>query len=166
MIIGGMTMVSPIENLLACIDQAKSKKNRLVIVTGNPGSGKSQILREASAKKKWDYVDCRTLVSEEIIELLPAMRAAKAPGIISDILERYDAEVLLLDRVQTFFTPVLQLNPLELLRTLSEKYTLVVAWPGYYKDDSLFFERAGVSEPLKFDASELLVWSVENHKGE
>jgi type II secretory pathway predicted ATPase ExeA len=154
-------MASQIEELLATIDAVKSKTHRLVIVTGNPGSGKSQILREASAKKKWDYVDCRTLVSEEIIELLPAMRAAKAPGIMSDLLERYDAEVILLDRVQTLFTPVLQLDPLALLRNLSEKYTLVVAWPGYYKDGNLYFERAGEPEPLKFNASGLTVWSVE-----
>ncbi|MDR3348307.1 MAG: BREX-3 system P-loop-containing protein BrxF [Acidaminococcales bacterium] len=153
-----------IEGLLACIDAAKGKSHRLVLVTGNPGSGKSQILREASAKKKWDYIDCRTLVSDEIIELLPAMRASKAPGIMGDILEGYDADVLLLDRVQTLFTPVLQLNPLALLRSLSEKYTLVVAWPGYYKDGNLFFERAGEPAPLKFDATDLIVWSVEESK--
>jgi hypothetical protein len=157
-------MESQIESLLASINAAKGKAHRLVVVTGNPGSGKSHILREASAKKKWDYIDCRTLVSEEIIELLPAMRAAKAPGIMSDILERYDSDVLLLDRVQTLFTPVLQLNPLALLRSLSEKYTLVVAWPGYYKDGNLFFERAGEAAPLKFDAADLAVWAVEENK--
>lgn len=159
-------MSAAIEELLACVDGAKDKAHRLVVVTGNPGSGKSQVLREASAKKKWDYIDCRTLITEEIIELLPAMRAAKAPGIISSVLESFDADVFLLDRVQTFFTPVLQLNPLELLRSLSEKYTLVIAWPGYYNEGNLFFERAGESEPLKFDAGDLIVWPVENYKGE
>jgi predicted ATP-dependent serine protease len=155
-----MAMAEPIEELVNRVDAVKDKKHHLVVVTGNPGSGKSQVLREVSAKKKWDYIDCRILVSEEIIELLPAMRAAKAPGIISDLLEKYDAPVLLLDRVQTFFTPVLQLNPLALLRSLSEKYTLVAAWPGYYKDGSLFFERVGEPEALRFDASDLVIWSV------
>jgi len=90
------------------------------------------------------------------------MRAAKAPAIIGDILDRcYHADVLMLDRVQTFFMPALQLDPLTLLRNLSENYTLVVAWPGYYKDDSLFFERAGENVPLKFNAAGLTVWSVD-----
>ena len=159
-------MGAAIEELLACVEDAKNKTHRLVVVTGNPGSGKSQVLREASAKKKWDYIDCRTLVTEDIIELLPAMRSAKAPGIISEVLASYDADVLLLDRVQTFFTPVLQLNPLALLKNLSEKFTLVVAWPGYYKDGNLFFERAGEPDPLEFDAGGVSVWSVENYKGE
>ena len=159
-------MGEAIEELLTCIDGVKDNAHRLVIVTGNPGSGKSQVLREASNKKKWDYVDCRTLITEEIIELLPAMRSTKAPAIMSDVLEKYNSEVILLDRVQTFFTPVLQLNPLALLRTLSEKFTLVVAWPGYYKDGKLFFEHAGDPEPLKFDAEDIKVWAVENYKGE
>ena len=156
-------MASQIESLLACVETVKRQTHRLVIVTGNPGSGKSQILREVSMKKKWDYIDCRTLVSEEIIELLPVMRAAKAPAIISEILERYDTDVFLLDRVQTFFTPVLHIDPLTLLRSLSEKYTLVVAWPGYYKDNCLFFERAGESVHLQFDAADLTIWSMEQN---
>ena len=159
-------MAVAIEELLACVEGVKGKNHRLVIVTGNPGSGKSQILREASAKKKWDYIDCRTLITEEIIELLPTMRATKAPGIISEVLADFGVDIFLLDRVQTFFTPVLQLDPLALLRNLSEKYTLVVAWPGYYKEGNLFFERAGNLEPLKFEAGDLTIWSVENYKGE
>ncbi len=154
-------MGTQVEELLSCVDAAKGKKQRLVVVTGNPGSGKSQVLREAAAKKKWDYVDCRTLVSDELIELLPAMRAGKAPGIMSEILEQYDSEVLLLDRVQTFFTPVLQLDPLALLRSLSEKYTLIVAWPGYYEEGHLFFSRLGQPEPLKFDAEGITIWPVK-----
>ncbi len=156
-------MGAQIEELVVCVEKVKGSANQLVIVTGNPGSGKSQVLREASAKKKWDYVDCRDLVSEEIIELLPAMRAAKSPAIISNILSRHNSEVFLLDRVQTFFTPVLHINPLDLLKTLSEKHALVVAWPGYYEGGNLFFERAGEKEPLKFDASGLTVWSVEKN---
>ncbi len=157
-------MGEQVEELLGCVGAVKGKKQRLVVVTGNPGSGKSKVLREAATKKKWDYVDCRTLVSEEIIELLPAMRSAKAPGIMSDLLEQYDSEVILLDRVQTFFTPVLQLDPLALLRSLSEKYTLVVAWPGYFENGNLCFLRMGQSEPLKFDASDITIWSVEDSK--
>lgn len=155
-----------IEELLGCIDSVKGKAHRLVVVTGNPGSGKSQVMREAANKKKWDYIDCRTLITEDIIELLPAMRAAKAPAMISKVLDGLEADVFFLDRVQTFFTPVLQLDPLALLRNLSEKYTLVVAWPGYYKDGHLFFERTGEPEPLKFDAEGLTIWPVENYRGE
>ncbi len=154
-------MGTQVDELLSCVDAAKGKEQRLIVVTGNPGSGKSQILREAAAKKKWDYVDCRTLVSEELIELLPAMRASKAPGLMSEILEQYDSGVILLDRVQTLFTPVLQLNPLALLRSLSEKYLLVVAWPGYYQDEKLFFNRLGETEPLKFNAEGVVIWTVK-----
>lgn len=165
-LLGGVIMGGAIEELLTCIDGVKDSAHKLVVVTGNPGSGKSQVLREAASKKKWDYVDCRSLITEDLIELLPAMRSAKAPAIISDVLEKYGSDVILLDRVQTFFTPVLQLNPLALLRTLSEKYTLVVAWPGYYNDGKLFFEHAGEPDPLKFDAEDITVWAVENYKGE
>lgn len=154
-------MEKKVEDLLACVNSVQDREQKLVIVTGNPGSGKSKVLREVSSRKRWDYIDCRDLVSDEIIELLPSMRAAQAPSIMSEVLAQYESDILILDRVQTLFTPVLHLDPLLLLRKLSEKYTLIVAWPGYYENENLFFLRSGEPEPMKFDAKGLIVWSVE-----
>jgi len=159
-------MQAYVEELLSYVERARKSDVPMVVVTGSPGSGKSYVLRSVADLKKWKYVDCRTLIAEELIELLPNMRAEKAPAIMSEILDKYEAEAFLLDRVQTFFTPVLKLNPLELLRKLSKKHLLIVAWPGYFEDGSLYFVRPDEQEPLKFDARDIIVWSVDKYKEE
>lgn len=159
-------MESYVEDLLSYVESAKKSDIPMVVVTGSPGSGKSYVLRSVADLKKWKYVDCRDLIVEEIIELLPNMRAEMAPKIMTGILDKYGGDVFLLDRVQTFFTPVLQLNPLDLLRELSKKHLLIVAWPGYFQYGQLHFWRLEEKEPLKFDATGILVWSVDKYQGE
>ena len=154
-------MTAELDELLACVDSVKDKPQRLVIVTGQPGSGKTQKLRELAARKKWDYVDCRLLVTDEFLELLPALRPTRAPLLMGEILDGYDGEVLLIDRLQSLFVPVLHLDPVALLRKLSERFVLVVAWPGFYENGYLCFQRLGESEPLRFDAKGLTVWSIK-----
>ena len=76
-------MTAELDELLACVEEVKAKPQRLVLVTGKPGSGKTQKLRELAARKKWDYVDCRLLVTDDFLELLPALRATRAPSVAS-----------------------------------------------------------------------------------
>ena len=154
-------MTAELDELLACVEEVKAKPQRLVLVTGKPGSGKTQKLRELAARKKWDYVDCRLLVNDDFLELLPALRATRAPSVMGEILSGYKSDVLLLDRLQSLFVPALHLDPLALLRKLSERFVLVVAWPGFYENGYLCFHRLGEPEPLRFDAKDLTVWTIK-----
>lgn len=154
-------MTAGLDELLACVERVKDKPQRLVVVTGKPGSGKSHALRELAAKKRWDYVDCRLLVTDDFLELLPTLRAVRAPSMMGDILADYEGDVLLLDRLQSLFVPALHLDPLALLRKLSERFVLVAAWPGFYEDGNLCFQRLGEAQPLRFNAKDLTVWTIK-----
>lgn len=157
-------MTTELDELLACIEDAKDKPQRLVVVTGKPGSGKSQTLRDLAARKRWDYVDCRLLVTDEFLELLPTLRAVRAPSMMGEILADYESDILLLDRLQSLFVPALHLDPLALLRKLSERFVLIVAWPGFYDNGSLYFQRIGEAQPLRFDAKNITVWTKDEAK--
>ena len=58
--------MSQTEEFVKIVEAAKEAKG-VIFVTGKPGSGKSKVLREAAEDKKWDYVDCRLLISEEFL---------------------------------------------------------------------------------------------------
>ena len=152
-------MTTELDELIDCVEGVKDKTQRLVVVTGKPGSGKSQTLRDLAARKRWDYVDCRLLVTDEFLELLPTLRATRAPSMMGEILADYESDILLLDRLQSLFVPALHLDPLALLRKLSERFVLIVAWPGSYENGALYFHRIGETEPLRFDAKNITVWS-------
>ena len=74
------------------------------------------------------------LITEKFLEVPPGERQAKAPEMMADILEGYDSEVILVDRLQTLFVPVFHIDVDALLHKLSEKFVIVTAWPGYLEE--------------------------------
>ena len=63
--------MSQVEEFVKIVEGVKDHDVKVVIVTGKPGSGKSKVLREAAEEKKWDYIDCRLLITEKFLEVPP-----------------------------------------------------------------------------------------------
>ena len=139
-----------IQLIMECVHEVQQTPEQLVLVVGKPGSGKSKILRELAGMRGWDYVECLTLVTEELLELVPKARPQQALAIMAKILAELNAEVVLLDGIQVFFAPVLHLDPLLLLRQLSKRQTIIAAWPGEYDGENLLFRQTGQEQNLSF----------------
>ena len=45
--------MNQVEEFEKVVEEAKNQPVKVVVVTGKPGSGKSKVLREAAADKKW-----------------------------------------------------------------------------------------------------------------
>lgn len=150
-----------VENFVKEVESLKDAESKVLIVAGKPGSGKSKVLREAADAKGWDYVDCRLLITEGFLELLPVERQKKAPAIMREILASYNSEVILLDRVQTFFVPVLHIDVETLLRELGKSFTLVVAWPGYIDEGMLCYDKFDGTASIRVKAAGMKIWNVE-----
>ena len=150
-----------VENFVKEVESLKDAESKVLIVAGKPGSGKSKVLREAADAKGWDYVDCRLLITEGFLELLPLERQKKAPAIMREILASYNSEVILLDRVQTFFVPVLHIDVETLLRELGKSFTLVVAWPGYIDEGMLCYDKFDGTASIRVKAAGMKIWNVE-----
>ncbi len=153
--------MSQIEDFIKIVESAKLGENGLIFVTGKPGSGKSKVLREAAHEKHWQYVDARELISEEFLAIPQNERQNSAPQLMGDILKGYDSEVILLDRVQTLFVPVFRLEVDALLEKLSERFIIVVAWPGYQEADKLCYDKFDGSESIRIPVSDHTIWNVE-----
>ena len=149
-----------IQMVVDYVQELKDSQERLVFIVGKPGSGKSKIMRELGLNRGWRYVDCRELVTDELLELVPKVRPQEAPRIMDKLLEAERADVVLLDNVQVFFTPMLHLDPLALLRQLGRKHSIVAAWPGEYAEGRLTYMEAGLAEPKRFTVSGLRVVEI------
>ncbi len=93
--------------------------------------------------------------------MVPKVRAQEASGLIARSLAALDAEVVVLDDMQVLFAPVLQVDPLNLLRTLGRKYSVVAAWPGEYDGKKLKVAAAGQNNPKVYDADGLTIVQIE-----
>ena len=78
--------MSQMEEFLKQVEAVQGKEEKVLIVTGKPGSGKSKLLREAAEAKCWDYVDTRLLITEEFLKLLPSERKEQAPAMLPEEL--------------------------------------------------------------------------------
>lgn len=152
--------MNQVEELLKVVAEAQADKGNVVIVTGKPGSGKSKVLREASETKKWTYVDCRMLISEEFLAIPACDRGLYAPDLFTEILASYNADVIILDRLQTLFVPVFHINVDSLLRKLSKKFTIITAWPGYQQNGNLCYDKFDGTEAIRISPDGFKVWNV------
>ena len=153
--------MSQAEDFVNVVEAAQKGVNGVIFVIGKPGSGKSKIMREAAEDKKWEYLDCRMLISEEFLTVPQNGRNDKAPEIMGAILESYNSEVIMLDRLQTLFVPVFHLDVGSLLKKLSEKKVIVAAWPGYEKDGQLCYDKFDGTESRRIPKEGFTVWNVD-----
>ena len=137
--------MNQVEELVKVVAEAQADKGNVVIVTGKPGSGKSKVLREAAESQKWTYVD----------------RGLYAPDMFADILASYNADVIILDRLQTLFVPVFHINTDSLMRKLSKKFTIVTAWPGYIDNGNLCYDKFDGTEAIRISPDGFKIWNVE-----
>lgn len=154
--------MNQVEALLNVVEEAKGRGN-VVIVTGKPGSGKSKVLREAAEMKKWEYVDCRALITEEFLAVPAADRGLYAPDMFAEYLENSKSDVIILDRLQTLFVPVFHINTDSLMRKLSKKFTIITAWPGYVDSESgyLCYDKFDGTEAIRISPDGFMIWNVE-----
>lgn len=153
--------MSQMEDFVNQVAAVANKEEKVLVVTGKPGSGKSKLMREAAEEKGWDYIDARLLITEEFLKLLPGERKAKAPEMLTTELAGHRGDVVMLDRVQTLFIPVFNIDPKAVIDALGKAYTVVIVWPGYLEDGILCYDKFDGTESIRIAAGDYTVWNVE-----
>ena len=133
------------------ISKAAKREERLIILVGRPGSGKSRILRNFS---HYTYLDLtRTLVKE--LSTLPGdQRIGKVPAYLQEMIETAEGSVLIVDNIEIMFLPEVNIDPLKTLAKLSRGKTLVVAWVGVYDGATLQWSEPGRPDYKTYTAQE------------
>jgi hypothetical protein len=125
-------------------------EEKLLIIIGGPGSGKSRLIRELTYQEGWKIVDAKELFDDEFLEVPRADRPEKAISLISAAIHRLNARVVMIDNVGFLFAPILNLNPVKMLKQLSCECPLIVSWRGHIEKDTLYFEHNGDPKYAKF----------------
>lgn len=123
---------------------------KLLIITGGPGSGKSKLIRELTFQDGWKLCEAKDLFDDEFLEVPRADRPEKAISLIFAAIHRLNARVVMIDNVEFLFAPILNLDPIEMLKQLSRECPIIVSWRGHLDGNTLYFEHHGDAKYAKF----------------
>ena len=137
-------------SLIQAIEDAERQFHRLVLLVGPFGSGKTPILRQLARDKGYAYVNVNLTLSQRMLELTRLQRARQVASLVQDLVAAQDSGVILLDNSEMLFDPALQVDPLRLLQSVSRNRTVVVAWNGSYRNETLTYAEPNHPEYREF----------------
>ncbi len=141
-----------LENTQRSILLADHRYERLILVIGAPGSGKTTILRSVAETYHVPVINVGLQLSELLLEVPASQRPKRVQDRMSEIVG-IGNKLLLLDNPEILFAKELKQDPLRLLKAISKERVVVAAWPGKVEGSKLIY-----AKPLhpEFQSYELL----------
>ena len=104
--------------------------NRLVLVVGTSGTGKTSVLRTLGETENAPVLSVGAQISERLLGLTERQRVLQLPTILKDAVASLPLEMTLLDNTEVLFSPDLKQDPLRLLQRISRNRTVIASWLG------------------------------------
>jgi RNase adaptor protein for sRNA GlmZ degradation len=140
--------------------EAASQYFRLVILVGQPGSGKTSALQSLAHKVECQLVNVNLELSKRMLELTRTQRSRQVEHLLKEVITDVTGEIVLLDNLEILFDTGLEVEPLRLLQLLSRNRTIVASWSGTYRDSVLTYAEPGHPEFVQFRQIEAIIIAV------
>ena len=130
--------------------------NRLVLLVGEAGSGKTDILRDVAGEFNTSVLNVNLVISSQLLELTAKQRALRLPEILGQVVEKAKPPVVL-DNLEILFDKGLKQDPLRLLQGISRNRPVVASWNGKVTDGTLFYAEPDHPEYRRYDSVDALI---------
>ncbi len=142
---------------MQAIGLASGLYNRLVLLAGPQGAGKTAALRSIAKAQNYPIINVNLQLCKAMLELTRSQRTRQVERLFKAVVGAVPAEVVLLDNLEVLFDPGLEVEPLRLLLNASRNQTLVAAWNGTFRDGTLVYAEPGHPEFAQYKQVEALV---------
>ena len=150
------------DQIIAKIWDAAALYNRLVLVVGPAGSGKTTELLEVKKRTGVPRLNVNLELSRRMLELTERQRPIQVQQMLRDLLMEANSEVVLLDNIELLFDVSLMQDPFRLLQGLSRAKTLAVAWPGTLLSGRLLYASPGHPEYKEYQPEGAILIETAN----
>lgn len=142
------------------LEAAESLYHRLVLLVGDSGSGKTDVLRDVASDYDTSVFNVNLVLSAELLELTAKQRAVRLPEILDRITPKVNSPVIL-DNIEILFEKDLMQDPLRLLQGISRNHTLIAAWNGTVINGKLMYAEMGHPEYRCYDSVDALIVNTD-----
>jgi hypothetical protein len=129
-----------------------SKKHKLLLLIGRPGSGKSKFLYNYSREKGIPILNLDSILGEKIPE---GKDANYVYAFTQGFLSTYTPEEILLDKKKILYQKDSDIDLLDFLRELSQSKTVVATWNGYTENGKLVHVCDAIGRTIEYDLAEI-----------
>ena len=143
------------------LDQAAARYQKIALLVGRPGSGKSALLRTISQQMGMPLLNLGLALSTKLLPLTIRERKLNASAIIADLLDTHESPRLAVDNTEIVFDPSLMLHPLGLLQTISRTRLLVWSWTGKVEDNHVTYAYPGHPEFQRVPSQDMTLIVLE-----
>ena len=154
-------MAEPIhDKIKRSLQAAEGLYHRLVLLVGETGSGKTDVLRDIAEEFGSSVVNVNLALSGELLELTAKQRSLRLPGILDQIADQAQSPVVL-DNLEILFDKDLQQDPLRLLQSISRNRAVVASWNGIMNSGRLLYAETGHPEYRSYDSVDALIVAMD-----
>jgi hypothetical protein len=159
-----MQMGEPVEQIRRLLFGISGLYNRLVLVVGPAGSGKTATARAVAQEGDRFWVSLGIELSRRLLDLTERQRIIQLPQLLEEIVSQQSSGLLILDNTEILFNPALKQDPLRLLLGLSRNRTIVATWLGQVANGHLIYATPDHPEFRRYPAEGLLTVSLSAQK--
>lgn len=136
-----------LERLQQVVADAAQLNSKLVIVVANSGNGKTALLAEFAQSRDLPIINVGRELSNLLVPVASSQRSFEVMGTLRGLLSQHrDRGVVVLDNIEVMFDAELKINPFDTVKRLAHALTVVVAWPGNFRDGRLLYAKVGHPE--------------------
>jgi len=143
-----------LHNLIDCV---KHQYNRLVLIIGQQGTGKTNLLSKFSESKSCPLINLNLELSRKMLELTKRQRSLKLPRLLREIVDTNSSDIILLDNIELLFDTSLQQDPLRLLQGISRNTVIIASWNGSMQGNKLVYASPEHVEYRKYSVNEIQI---------
>lgn len=134
-------------NITAKLEAIKDAKYKLLLIIGQPGTGKSKLIHDYASETGNPILDLNAIFGEEVPE---GSDSQYITNFMEGFLATYTPEVLLLDNKRVLYSKNSKIDLLSFLKNISEKKVVVATWNGMIEDENLVHIRSKVGQDLTY----------------
>lgn len=123
------------------IEKAKENENKLILIVGLPGSGKSKLIHEYGKDSGIPILDLDNIFKDTTNNIAEVM---------DNFLVTYNKDVLLLDNKKILYAKDSNIDMLSFLKNLAEKLIVVATWNGKVDNNKLIHIRSKLPTDLTY----------------